>query len=72
MNNNTIGDPNSERYRVVGLEFGLTPNAVKMVAQQMRERYAAELRRRIAQTVARPEDVDEEIRELFVAVAGNS
>ena len=67
-----VGDPNSERYRVVGLEFGLTPNAVKMVAQQMRERYAAELRRRIAQTVARPEDVDEEIRELFVAVAGNS
>jgi DNA-directed RNA polymerase specialized sigma24 family protein len=67
-----IGDPTAERYRVIGLEFGLTPNAVKMVAQQMRERYAAELRRRIAQTVARPEDVDEEIRELFAAVAGNS
>jgi DNA-directed RNA polymerase specialized sigma24 family protein len=67
-----VGDPNSERYRVIGREFGLTPNAVKMVAQQMRERYAAELRRCIAQTVARPEDLEEEIRELFVAVAGKS
>jgi hypothetical protein len=43
-----------------------------MVAQQMRERYAAELRRRISQTVARVEDVEEEIRELFAAVSGKN
>ena len=65
-----VGDPNSDRYRDIGLEFALTPNAVKMVVQKMRELYALELRRRIAQTVARTEDVEEEILELFAAVSG--
>jgi RNA polymerase sigma-70 factor (ECF subfamily) len=64
------GDPGAETYRAIGAEFGLTENAVKKAAQALRQRYAAELRRQIRETVADPGQVDDEIRELFTAVAG--
>ncbi|MBO0701168.1 MAG: hypothetical protein J2P46_22415, partial [Zavarzinella sp.] len=64
------GDPEAEKYRVIGAEFGLTENAIKKAAQQLRQRYQVELRRRILETVAHPNQVDDEIRELFAAVGG--
>ena len=64
------GDPTADRYRTIAAEFGLSENAVKKTVQQMRQRYSSELRRRIAQTMVRPDEVEDEIRELFAAVRG--
>jgi DNA-directed RNA polymerase specialized sigma24 family protein len=64
------GDPEAEKYRSIGDEFGLTENAIKKAAQQLRQRFAVELRRRILETVEHPGQVEEEIRELFAAVGG--
>jgi RNA polymerase sigma-70 factor (ECF subfamily) len=64
------GDPEAGRYRAIADEFDLTENAVKKAAQQLRQRYAAELRRQVGDTLADPREVDDEIRELFAAVSG--
>jgi RNA polymerase sigma factor (sigma-70 family) len=44
--------------------------ATKGVVHRLRQRYREIFREEIAQTVARPEDVDDEIRYLFQALAG--
>jgi RNA polymerase sigma-70 factor (ECF subfamily) len=63
-------DPNADGYRAIGIDLGLSENAVKKAAQELRRRYGAELRHRIRQTIARADEVEDEIRELFAAVAG--
>jgi DNA-directed RNA polymerase specialized sigma24 family protein len=64
------GDPDAEGYRAIGAHLGLSENAVKKAAQELRKKYGAELRQCIRQTIAKAEDLNDEIRELFAAVAG--
>ena len=45
--------------------LGISETTAKVAAHRMRKRYRELLRAEIAQTVRRPEDVDDEIRELF-------
>ena len=47
----------------------MTEAAVKMAVMRLRERLRATLRAEIAETVATPGDVDDEIRHLFAAFA---
>jgi RNA polymerase sigma-70 factor (ECF subfamily) len=47
----------------------LTEGALKMAVLRLRRRFGELLRSEIAHTVARPEDIDEEIRSLFAAVS---
>ena len=54
-----------ENYADVGVATGMTAEAVKVAAHRLRQRYRELLRAEIAQTVAQPGDVDDEIRELF-------
>ena len=49
-----------------GLGMGLS--AIKMTVLRLRRRYGELLRQEIAQTVATPEEVDDEIRHLFAAL----
>jgi RNA polymerase sigma-70 factor (ECF subfamily) len=49
--------------------LGLTEDAVKMAVHRLRQRYGRLLRAEIAHTVARPEDVEEEIQHLIAIVA---
>lgn len=49
-------------------ELDLTPNALKVAAHRLRRRYRDLLRAQIAETVATPEEVDGEIRDLFAAL----
>jgi DNA-directed RNA polymerase specialized sigma24 family protein len=56
-------------YAVIAAELGMSVPAVKKAAQRLRERYGAALRRCAAATVDDPAEVDEEIRELFEALA---
>lgn len=49
-------------------ELGMTAGAVAVAAHRLRRRYVELLRDEIAQTVADPADVDDEIRSLFAAL----
>ncbi len=64
------GSHEAAGYAAVAKELGMTTDAVKKAAQRLRERYRVLIRERVAATVDRPEDIDEEIRDLFVAVSG--
>lgn len=55
-------------YGPIAAALGMTEPAVRKAAQRLRERFGEELRHRVRQTVARPEDVTDEIRDLFAAV----
>jgi RNA polymerase sigma-70 factor (ECF subfamily) len=46
----------------------MTEGAVKVAVHRLRRRYRDLVREEIAQTVAEPEDVDEELRHLFAAL----
>lgn len=56
-------------YARLAAELNTTEAALKMAVRRMRQRYAELLRGEIAKTVARPEDVDEELRALFAALS---
>lgn len=55
-------------YADVARAGGMTEPAARKAAQRLRDRFRAELRRRVAHTVADPGEVDDEIRDLFAAV----
>jgi RNA polymerase sigma-70 factor (ECF subfamily) len=55
-------------YRVVAERLGMTEGGVKVAVHRLRTRYRERLRAEIADTVASPEDVDEEIRDLLAAL----
>jgi RNA polymerase sigma-70 factor (ECF subfamily) len=52
-------------YSRVAADLGMSEVAVRKAAQRLRQRYRDFVRERIAATVADPNDVDDEIRELF-------
>jgi RNA polymerase sigma-70 factor (ECF subfamily) len=54
-------------YAAVGARLGMSEGAVKVAAHRLRKRYRELLKEEIAQTVAGPEQVEEEIRALFTA-----
>ena len=53
-----------QSYRDVATKTGLSEEAVKKAVQRMRRRYHELFRQEIAQTVASPNEVDEELRHL--------
>ena len=56
-------------YRELGGRLGMSEGAVKVAAHRLRRRYRELLREEIANTVAGPEEVEEELRELFAALS---
>jgi RNA polymerase sigma-70 factor (ECF subfamily) len=56
-------------YAQIAAELGMTENAVQAAVYRLRQRYAALLREQIAATVAEPDQVEDEIRHLFSALA---
>ena len=50
-------------------ELGKTEGAVKVAVHRLRQRCRELLRAEIAQTVSGPQEVDDELRDLFDAVA---
>ena len=55
----------SAGYAEVAAELGMTEGAVKTAVHRLRRRYRELLREEIAQTVASPEEIDDEIRYLL-------
>lgn len=64
------GDKGATPYAEAANQLGLTESAVKMAVLRLRRRFGESLRQEIAQTVADPNEIDEEIRCLFAAVSG--
>ena len=60
----------SERhpYSDAAEKLGMTTEAVRVAVHRMRRRYRQQLEREIADTVASPDEIDEEIQELFHAL----
>lgn len=56
-------------YRSVAKELNMTEGAVKVAVHRLRRRYRELVRDEIAQTVTAEAQVDEEIRDLFAALA---
>jgi RNA polymerase sigma-70 factor (ECF subfamily) len=63
------GDPSTAPYAQIASELGTTEGAVKVAVHRLRQRCRELLRAAIAETVSGQEDIDEELRELFEAVA---
>jgi RNA polymerase sigma factor (sigma-70 family) len=57
-------------YRELAGRLDMSEGAVKVAAHRLRGRYRELLREEIANTVAGPEEVEEELRELFAALSG--
>jgi DNA-directed RNA polymerase specialized sigma24 family protein len=62
------GEGPQESYARIGQELGISEQAVKVAVYRLRRRYQELLRAEIRQTVALPEQVDDELRDLFAAV----
>ena len=58
-------DPAALPYAAVATRLNLTEAAVKVAVHRLRVRYREILRAEIADTVATPEEVEEELRHLF-------
>ena len=65
-------DRKTFRYADAAAELGFTVEAARTAAHRMRKRYRRLLRAEIRDTVNSDEEVDDEIRRLFKAVAGKS
>jgi RNA polymerase sigma-70 factor (ECF subfamily) len=63
-----VGDRASLPYAALAKKLGLSESAVKSAVHRLRRRYRQLLRDEIAQTVANPGEVDEELRHLFVVL----
>ena len=59
----------TETYAQLGARLGLSETAVKVTVHRLRQRYRELLREEIAHTVARPEEIGEEMRYLFAVVS---
>jgi RNA polymerase sigma-70 factor (ECF subfamily) len=57
-------------YRDAADRLNMTEGAVRVAVHRLRQRYRELVRQEIAQTVTSPDQVDEEINELFAALAG--
>jgi RNA polymerase sigma-70 factor (ECF subfamily) len=56
-------------YQKLSKSLGVPEGTVKRLVHQLRQRYRALLREEVAQTVEKPEDVDDELRYLCAALS---
>jgi RNA polymerase sigma-70 factor (ECF subfamily) len=65
-----VGDRTAQPYVELGAKLSMSEGAVKSAVHRLRQRYRHLLHDQIAQTVARPGDVEEELKHLFSALSG--
>jgi RNA polymerase sigma-70 factor (ECF subfamily) len=68
----SAGEDHAAAYRDVGVKLGLSEAAVKMAMHRLRKRFREALRAEIAQTVVGPEEINDELAELFAVLAKKS
>ena len=65
LKNYVTGDPAESSYTQAAARLGLSESAVKSTIHRLRQRYHALVREEVAQTVANPQDLEDEIRYLI-------
>ena len=63
------GEKKAASYAELAAKLATTEAALKMAVSRMRQRYRELLRAEVANTVSRPEEVDEELHALFAALS---
>jgi|SRR5665213_413385 len=63
-----VGDRTAQPYAELAANLGVSEGTVKSAVHRLRSRYRELLRHEIAQTVAEPGEVDEELRHLFIVL----
>ena len=63
------GDDTSTPYSAIAARLHMTVVAVRVTLHRLRSRYRALLREEIAQTIADPAEIDDEMRRLFQVLA---
>jgi RNA polymerase sigma-70 factor (ECF subfamily) len=66
------GEPDAASYRDSARQLGLSEGAVKVAIHRLRQRYRELLRDEIGRTVGAPEQIDDEVRDLFAALAADA
>jgi RNA polymerase sigma-70 factor (ECF subfamily) len=61
-------EPDRPSQAEIAREFGMTENAVKQALHRLRQRYRQLLREEVAQTVATPAEIEDELRHLITAL----
>lgn len=64
------GERGSIPYAEIGQRLGMGEGAVKVAVHRLRQHYREQLRTEIAETVASPGEVEEELRHLFSVLSG--
>ena len=64
-----VGTSQAQPYAALAAKLGITEGAVKVAVHRLRRRYRLLLREEIANTVATPAEVDQEMHHLFAALA---
>src|SRR5204863_5527611 len=63
------GDKASVSYAEIGQQLNLAEGTVKVAVHRLRQRFRELLRAEVAHTVARPEDIDGELRHLIAVLS---
>jgi RNA polymerase sigma-70 factor (ECF subfamily) len=67
-----VGERTSQPYEELARKLALSEGAVKSAVHRLRQRYRQLLRDEIAQTVAGPGEVEEELRHLIAVLGGRA
>jgi RNA polymerase sigma-70 factor (ECF subfamily) len=61
-------EPAAGEYAAIGAAANMAPGAVSVAVHRLRQRYGEAVRAEVANTVAHPAEVDEELRHLFAVL----
>jgi RNA polymerase sigma-70 factor (ECF subfamily) len=64
-----LGESGAPPYVEIAKRLNTTEGAIKVAVHRLRDRYRHRLRQEIAQTVSAEEEIDQEIKDLFAALA---
>ncbi len=70
LKNSLLAEAGGSSYAQLGARLDLKEDAVKQAVHRMRRRYRELFREEIAQTVAGPGEVEEELKHLFAVLSG--
>jgi len=62
------GEPKTTTCAQTALELGMSEGAVRTAVHRLRQRYGEILRAEVAQTLSRPEDLEDELRHLLTVL----
>ena len=69
LKSSLLAEPDGPGYAALGAQLGLTESVVKQAVHRMRRRYRELFREEIAQTVAGPDEVDDELNHIFAVLS---